>query len=109
MPVPPEYDGNSGNHFLLHAALAAGLYPKVLAIDPIDRKSIKTVLNGQSCHFHPSSVNSKGSLDFRGNHMAYFTLMYVSPSPPPDRSTKNSVGILRSFMPGKPVQWMTLL
>jgi hypothetical protein len=109
MPIPPEYDGNSDNHFLLHAALAAGLYPKILAIDPIDRKSIKTVLNGQACRFHPSSVNSKGSLDFRGNHMVYFTLMYVSSPPPPDRSTKHSAGILRSFMPGKPVRWTTLL
>ncbi|KAF9654251.1 P-loop containing nucleoside triphosphate hydrolase protein [Thelephora ganbajun] len=76
LPVPPEYDSNSGNHFLLHAALAAGLYPKILAIDPIDRKSIKTVPNGQVCHFHPSSANSKGFPDFRGNHMVYFTLMH---------------------------------
>jgi len=83
MPVPSEYDGNSSNHFLLDAALAAGLYPKILAIDPIDRKSIKTVSNGQACYFHPSSVNSKGSLDFRGNHMAYFTLMYVRSPPTP--------------------------
>lgn len=88
MPVPLEYDGNSGNHFLLHAALAAGLYPKILVIDPIDRKSIKTVSNGQACRFHPSSVNSRGSLDFRGNHMAYFTLMYVqSPLARVDRPT----------------------
>lgn len=77
MPVPAEYDNNSGNYLLLHAALAAGLYPKILAIDPIDRKSIKPVSNGQTCQFHPSSVNSKGSLDFKGNHMVYFTLMYV--------------------------------
>jgi ATP-dependent RNA helicase DHX29 len=109
MSVPPEYDGNSSNHFLLHAALAAGLYPKILAIDPIDRKSIKTVANGQACHFHPSSVNSKSSLDFRGNHMVYFTLMYVRSLPTTDRPTKHYAGILRSFMPGKPVQWMTLL
>jgi len=80
MPVPPEYDSNSGNHFLLDAALAAGLYPKILAVDPIDRKSMKTVSNGQACQFHPSSVNSKGFLDLRGNHMVYFTLMCV-PSP----------------------------
>jgi len=109
MPIPPEYDSNSSNHLLLHAALAAGLYPKILAIDPIDRKSIKTVLNGKTCYFHPSSVNSKGPLDLRENHMVYFTLMYVSPPPPPYRSTKRPAGILRSFMPGKPVQWMTLL
>lgn len=82
MPVPLEYDGNSGNHFLLHAALAAGLYPKVLAIDTTGKMSIKTVLNGQVCKFHPSSVNSKGSLDFKGNHMVYFTLMYVRFHPP---------------------------
>ena len=77
MPVPPEHDNNSGNHFLLHAALAAGLYPKILVIHPNDKKSMKTMSNGQTCYFHPSSVNSKGPLDFRGNHMAYFTLMYV--------------------------------
>lgn len=77
MPVPQEYNCNAGNHFLLHAALAAGLYPKILAIDPVDRKGIKTVSTGQGCHFHPSSVNSKGSLDFKGDHMVYFTLMYV--------------------------------
>lgn len=77
MPVPSECDDNSGNHFLLHAALAAGLYPKILAIDPVDRKSIKTVTSGQTCQFHPSSVNSKNLLEFRGNHMVYFTLMCV--------------------------------
>lgn len=108
MPVPPEYDNNSGNHFLLHAALAAGLYPKILAVDPVDRKSVKTVLNSQACQFHPSSVNSKGSLDFRGNHMVYFTLMCVC-SLRIYRRTKLLLGILRSFMLGKPVRWMTLL
>ena len=109
MPVPPEYDSNSGNHFLLEAALAAGMYPKILAIDPIDRKSIKTVSNGQPCHFHPSSVNSKGSLDFRGNHMAYFTLMYVRSPSTLDWPTKCPAGILRSFTPGNPVRWTILL
>ena len=108
MPVPPEYDSNSGNHFLLHAALAAGLYPKILAIDPIDRKSIKTVSNNQACQFHPSSVNSKSSLDFRENHMVYFTLMYARSPPPSGRPTKRPAGILRSFTPGKPVQWTIL-
>ena len=54
--MPREYDSNSGNRFLSHAVLAAG-HPKILAIDPIDRKSIETLPNGQACHFHPSSVN----------------------------------------------------
>ena len=73
--VPPESDACSGNVHLLNAALAAGLYPKILSIDP-SNGSLKTVSNNQSVSFHPSSINfGKRATDFGVNHLCYFTLM----------------------------------
>ena len=76
--VPTDLDVNSGNAAIVHAALAAGLYPKILAVDPI-KKEMRTIGNNQPASFHPSSVNFKRRLgDFGVNHLCYFTLMYVS-------------------------------
>ncbi|KZT74762.1 P-loop containing nucleoside triphosphate hydrolase protein [Daedalea quercina L-15889] len=73
--VPPEHDAYSGNAYLLNAALAAGLYPKILSIDP-SNGALKTVANNASVAFHPTSVNfGKRATDFGVNHLCYFTLM----------------------------------
>lgn len=76
--VPPEYDMNSANPALVNAALAAGLYPKLLSIatgkDGKDR--LVTITNNQAVSFHPSSVNfGRRPRDFGVNYLSYFTIM----------------------------------
>ncbi|KAI8995492.1 P-loop containing nucleoside triphosphate hydrolase protein [Trametes punicea] len=74
--VPSELDVNSGNAAIVNAALAAGLYPKILAVDPV-KGEMRTITNNQPASFHPSSVNFKKRLnDFGVNHLCYFTLMH---------------------------------
>ena len=74
--IPPELDVNSGNSALINAALTAGLFPKVLAVDPT-KGQMRTISNNQHASFHPSSVNfGRKPTDFGVNHLAYFTLMY---------------------------------
>ena len=78
MNVPSEYDINSSNTTLLNAALVAGLYPKILSIDPATGQ-LRTVLNSQLVAVHPSSVNfNKKPLELGIHYLAYFTLMYVT-------------------------------
>lgn len=73
--VPPDLDMNANNAAIVHAALAAGLYPKILAVDPL-KGEMRTITNNQPASFHPSSVNFKRRLgDFGVNHLCYFTLM----------------------------------
>ena len=73
--VPADLDVNSGNAAVVHAALTAGLYPKILAVDPI-KGEMRTITNNQPASFHPSSVNFKRRpRDFGVNHLCYFTLM----------------------------------
>lgn len=75
VPLPTELDINSSNAALLGAALVAGLFPKVLAIDPANGQ-MRTVSNNQPASFHPSSVNfGKKATEFGVNHLSYFTLM----------------------------------
>ncbi|TBU35097.1 P-loop containing nucleoside triphosphate hydrolase protein [Dichomitus squalens] len=74
--VPPDLDVNSGNAAIVHAALAAGLYPKILAVDP-SKGEMRTITNNQPASFHPSSVNFRRRLpEFGVNHLCYFTLMH---------------------------------
>ncbi|GLB36275.1 putative P-loop containing nucleoside triphosphate hydrolase protein [Lyophyllum shimeji] len=74
--VPPELDVNSGNVSLINAALTAGLFPKILAIDPSNGQ-MRTISNNQQALFHPSSVNfGKKISEFGVYHLAYFTLMH---------------------------------
>ncbi|KAJ3517374.1 hypothetical protein NLJ89_g555 [Agrocybe chaxingu] len=74
--VPAELDINSKNLVIVHAALAAGLYPKVLSIDG-KYGELRTITNNQQAFFHPSSVNfGKNATDFGVHHLAYFTLMH---------------------------------
>lgn len=76
VPVPPELEVNTGNAFMLNAALAAGLYPKLLSIDSTTG-DMKTVSNNQVAAFHPSSVNfGKRAREFGVNYLSYFTLMH---------------------------------
>ncbi|ESK98316.1 atp dependent rna [Moniliophthora roreri MCA 2997] len=74
--VPHEYNTNSANSSLVHAALVAGLYPKVLAVDA-QSKQMRTISNNQVASFHPSSVNfGRKPKDLGVNHLVYFTLMH---------------------------------
>ncbi|KAI0639258.1 P-loop containing nucleoside triphosphate hydrolase protein [Trametes polyzona] len=74
--VPGDLDVNSGNAAIVNAALAAGLYPKILSVDPL-KGEMRTIGNNQPASFHPSSVNFKKRLsDFGVNHLCYFTLMH---------------------------------
>ncbi|KDR85121.1 hypothetical protein GALMADRAFT_131855 [Galerina marginata CBS 339.88] len=75
-PIPVELDVNSNKPALIHAALAAGLYPKILSIDP-KGGHMRTITNNQHASFHPSSVNfGKNPIDLGVNHLTYFTLMH---------------------------------
>ncbi|EGN98639.1 hypothetical protein SERLA73DRAFT_107710 [Serpula lacrymans var. lacrymans S7.3] len=73
--VPPSLDSNSYNTALVNAALAAGLYPKILTVDSTGQ--MKTISNNQPSAFHPSSINfGKKATDFGVNYLSYFTLMH---------------------------------
>ncbi|PPQ98740.1 hypothetical protein CVT26_010040 [Gymnopilus dilepis] len=74
--VPSELDVNSNKPALIHAALAAGLYPKILSIDAKTGKLL-TISNNQAASFHPTSVNfGRNALDFGVSYLTYFTLMH---------------------------------
>jgi ATP-dependent RNA helicase DHX29 len=73
--LPPEFDVYSENHALINAALTAGLYPKILRVDPTDGQ-LSTTTNSQAVTFHPSSVNfRRRPQDFGANYLAFFTIM----------------------------------
>jgi ATP-dependent RNA helicase DHX29 len=73
--LPPEIDIYSENNALINAALTAGLYPKILKVDPTEGQ-LSTVTNNQAVAFHPSSVNfRRRPQDFGVNHLAFFTIM----------------------------------
>jgi ATP-dependent RNA helicase DHX29 len=60
---------------LVNAALVAGLYPKVLAVDR-PTNQMRTLSNSQVTFFHPSSVNfGRRPTDLGANHLMYFTVM----------------------------------
>jgi len=73
--LPPELDLYSENVALINAALAAGLYPKILSVDPA-QGLLQTVTNNRAVAFHPSSVNFRRKpLDFGVHYLAFFTIM----------------------------------
>ncbi|EJT99916.1 P-loop containing nucleoside triphosphate hydrolase protein [Dacryopinax primogenitus] len=73
--VPTVCDENSNNFDIIHAALAAGLYPKLLSIDP-NNGSLRTLGNGAPTSIHPTSVNFRTkSYEYGTNYLSYFTLM----------------------------------
>lgn len=77
--LPPELDLYSENAAIINTALTAGLYPKILKVDPA-QGLWHTVTNGRAVAFHPSSVNFRRKpQDFGVDHLAFFTIMSVSP------------------------------
>ncbi|KAJ3995009.1 P-loop containing nucleoside triphosphate hydrolase protein [Lentinula boryana] len=70
--VPYGLDSSSDNIALVNAALLAGLYPKVLAVD--NSGKMRTITFNQQASFHPSSVNFGRKLT--DHHITYFTLMH---------------------------------
>nr|XP_018262834.1 DEAH box polypeptide 36 [Kwoniella dejecticola CBS 10117]OBR84992.1 DEAH box polypeptide 36 [Kwoniella dejecticola CBS 10117] len=74
--VPPQFNVNGEDVNILGGALAAGLYPKLLSLDPSSGGGLKTIINQQPVAIHPSSVNFKVSrAEFGTNYLAYFTIM----------------------------------
>lgn len=76
--MPSAYDVNSVNPTLVNAALAAGLYPKILSVttakDGYDK--LVTITNNQAVSFHPSSINfGRRPRDFGVSYLSYFTIM----------------------------------
>jgi hypothetical protein len=77
MLPPTELDRNSTNYAIVEAALAAGLYPKILSIvTKAGGERLATITNNQAVAFHPSSVNrGRRPSDFGVNYLCYFTIM----------------------------------
>jgi ATP-dependent RNA helicase DHX29 len=78
--IPPAFDVNSEDPHMLSAALASGLFPKILSIDPASGQ-LKTFSNSQPASIHPSSVNfrikpANRREEFGTNHLAFFTIMH---------------------------------
>ncbi|KAF9512352.1 hypothetical protein BS47DRAFT_1330374 [Hydnum rufescens UP504] len=74
--VPESLNRNAGEDNFVKAALVAGLYPKVLAVDQ-QSGQLRTLTNNQPAAFHPSSVNfQRRPKDFGANHLCYFTIMH---------------------------------
>jgi ATP-dependent RNA helicase DHX29 len=77
METPASLDSNGHSIAVLHAALAVGLYPKLLAIDPRSYQ-IRTIGNNQPAAIHPSSINFRlrfGDLPKGVSNLVYFTIM----------------------------------
>jgi ATP-dependent RNA helicase DHX29 len=73
--VPDHLNSNANSVHLLNAALAAGLYPKILSIDSITG-TMRTISNNQAASFHPTSVNHRRKpQDLGVHHLSFFTLM----------------------------------
>lgn len=77
METPADLDANGSSIAVLHTALAIGLYPKLLSIEP-KTYQLRTVGNNQPTAIHPSSINFRsrlGDLPPGLNHLVYFTIM----------------------------------
>lgn len=78
MSIPADLDVNSSSLSMIHATLAAGLYPKLLHIDA-KTFQLKTIGNNQPTSIHPSSVNFRVKMSelVRGasSYMLYYTMM----------------------------------
>ncbi|CBQ67989.1 probable DNA/RNA helicase (DEAD/H box family II) [Sporisorium reilianum SRZ2] len=78
MTIPSHLDANSSSLAMIHATLAAGLYPKLLHIDS-KTYQLKTIGNHQPTSIHPSSVNFRAKMSelVRGqsSYMLYHTMM----------------------------------
>lgn len=56
--IPPELNVNGKNSSILHAAIASGLFPKIISMD-YHTSTLKTISNNASVAIHPSSPNAK--------------------------------------------------
>lgn len=78
MTIPAHLDDNSSSLSMIHATLAAGLYPKLLHIDS-KTYQLKTIGNNQPTSIHPSSVNFKAKMSelvrSSSSYMLYYTMM----------------------------------
>ncbi|CAO1637463.1 unnamed protein product [Parajaminaea phylloscopi] len=84
METPRALDENGNSIAALHAALSAGLYPKLLSIDPRSGQ-LRTLGNNQPASIHPSSVNFRlklasgnghpAALPEGCHHLAYFNIV----------------------------------
>ncbi|EST06509.1 Helicase, C-terminal [Kalmanozyma brasiliensis GHG001] len=78
MTLPAHLDANSSSIAMVHATLAAGLYPKLLQIDG-KTYQLKTIGNNQPTSIHPSSVNFKAKMSelvrSSSSYMLYYTMM----------------------------------
>lgn len=78
LTIPAHLDVNSSSLAMIHATLAAGLYPKLLHIDS-KTYQLKTIGNNQPTSIHPSSVNFKAKMGelvrSSSSYMVYYTMM----------------------------------
>ncbi|TKY90802.1 hypothetical protein EX895_000800 [Sporisorium graminicola] len=78
MTIPAHLDVNSSSLAMIHATLAAGLYPKLLHIDA-KTYQLKTIGNNQPTAIHPSSVNFRAKMSelvrSSSSYMLYYTMM----------------------------------
>ncbi|KAG9124558.1 hypothetical protein FRC07_011145 [Ceratobasidium sp. 392] len=75
MDVPEHLNCGPTNFGLIQAALTAGMFPKIISIDPSSGQ-MQTINNNRPVAFHPSSVNFKKTpRDFGLNYLCYSTLM----------------------------------
>jgi ATP-dependent RNA helicase DHX29 len=75
--VPDHLNSNASSVHLLNAALAAGLYPKILSVDSTTGQ-MRTIANNQAAFFHPTSVNrGRKPQDLGAHHLSFFTMMSV--------------------------------
>lgn len=78
--MPVAADRNAEDLGVVQAAIAAGLWPKVVCLAKEGTYvQMKTLGNSQVVAFHPTSVNfQRPPRDFAVNFLAYFTLMCVT-------------------------------
>ncbi|KAG8764218.1 hypothetical protein FRC12_008222 [Ceratobasidium sp. 428] len=75
MDVPEYLNSGPTNFGLIQAALTAGMFPKIISIEPSSGQ-MQTINNNRPVAFHPSSVNFKKTpRDFGLNYLCYSTLM----------------------------------
>jgi ATP-dependent RNA helicase DHX29 len=107
--LPPELDIHSENNSLINAALAAGLYPKILKIDQANGQ-LSTITNSQAVTSHPSSVNFKRRpQDFGVDYLAFFTIMWVTIPIKYRPLNEGLTGTPKSYMSGRQARWMMSL
>jgi ATP-dependent RNA helicase DHX29 len=74
MELPKSLNPSDANIGLIQAALTAGMFPKIISIDPSNGQ-LQTINNNRPVAFHPSSVNFKRTTqEFNTTYLCYFSL-----------------------------------